>query len=178
MKEMITVQLSFKRCRGELQMDKGREEKHARKRGTDKGRELWQGVSLSGWWGNYWYHLLTFCEVIWGQKTAIQLRMPGELCRSSKSWWIYVFWTECPHFLTDSLNADLKSNKEPRTLVWTQWGWQKGQGSLGWRGSGSDEWWHPALESRTPFLSWIKLTEVRHILFWFPLMKYENKFCS
>lgn len=39
MKEIITVQLSFKRCR-ELQMDKGREERHARKRDIDKGREL------------------------------------------------------------------------------------------------------------------------------------------
>lgn len=40
MKEMIIVQLSFKRCIGELQMDKGREERHIRKRGTGKGREL------------------------------------------------------------------------------------------------------------------------------------------
>lgn len=29
MKEVIIVQLSFKRCRGELQVDKGREERHA-----------------------------------------------------------------------------------------------------------------------------------------------------
>lgn len=35
MKEMITAQLSFKRCIGMLHVDKGREERHARKRGRE-----------------------------------------------------------------------------------------------------------------------------------------------
>lgn len=43
-----------------LHVDKGRKEKHARKRGSmGKDRELGQGVSPSEQWGNCWYHLLT-----------------------------------------------------------------------------------------------------------------------
>ena len=83
-KEVITVTMSSKKCTGMLHVDKGREERTAWvKAGSCDRVCLFQGngklpVSSP-------HTSPTFHEVIWGQKIAILLRMPGYFCRSSKT---------------------------------------------------------------------------------------------
>lgn len=71
------VKLSPKICRGMLQVDKGREEKTSWiKAGSCDRVCLFQG---NGETVSSPHTSPTFHEVIWGQKIAILLRMPGVL---------------------------------------------------------------------------------------------------
>lgn len=141
MKEMITVKMSSKRCIGMLHVDKGREERTAWvKAGSCDRVCLFQGngkLSVSSP-----HTSPTFHEVIWGQKIAILLRMPGYFCRSSKTWWIYklVFWTECPSLLTDSPNTDFKIKQGAKNIGYSQRRTKERQGTSGWSSRGSTDW--------------------------------------
>lgn len=144
-KEMVIVTLSFTRCLRTLSLvDQDRQERLPEEK-TAWERHMSGWVSLQAMKKLSSHTNFTFYEVIWGQRTVILLRMPGEFCRSSKSWWIYnVLWTECPNLLTDSPNTDFKIKWGAKNIglytVENQGGWERhgSDGECSWVSEGWD----------------------------------------